>query len=392
MIVIPKLSELYDSIIADLEAVYGEPIPVFGKNFLRAVAAVQAAKLNIYYRAIALTQKNIWVDTADSEFYGGTLERFGRTKLNRDPFPAQAGQYDVTVTGTIGATIPASTTFKSDDTSLNPGKLYILDAAYVLISASDNINLRALESGLDSKLLVSDKLTATSPIINVNKSATVTAETVQPLSAETIEDYRQKVLDAYVLESQGGAAGDYILWSFDAQGVAAVYPYAKTGAANEADVFIEATIADSTDGKGTPGALILADVEAVIELDPDTSKTLYERGRRPLTVFAVNVLPVTIKNIEIEVIGFVGITAAIQTTIFNALKDELSRIRPFIAGADVLANKNDILDVNVIIGTILKARPGSIFSSVVLKVDAVPVSSYTFINGNIPYLDTVTYL
>ena len=114
------------------------------------------------------------------------------------------------------------------------------------------------------ELSIADILTSTSPIINVNRIVTVTAETVQPLSEEDIELYRQRALDSYRLEAQGGAATDYRIWSFDAQGVQETYPFAKSGAANEIDLFVEATIADSTDGKGTPTAQLLLDVEAVV--------------------------------------------------------------------------------------------------------------------------------
>jgi len=391
MIIIPTLSELSDSILADIEATFGDNVPLFGKNFLRALAAVQAAKLKIYYLAIASTQKNIFVDTADPEASGGTLERFGRVKLGRNPFPAKAGQYDVEVTGSIGAIIPASTTFKSNDDSLNPGKLFVLDNEFTLTATTDSINVRALEAGLDSKLSISDILTSTSPIINVNKVVTVTAETVQPLSEEDIELYRQRALDSYRLEAQGGAATDYRIWSFDAQGVQETYPFAKSGAANEIDLFVEATIADSTDGKGTPSAQLLLDVEAVVEFDPDTTLPLNERGRRPLGVFAVNFLPITVKEVDIIIDGFVGLTTEIETLLFTALDLQINLIRPFVAGADILDEKNDILDINIIINTILNARPGSVFGTVTLKIDTVQVSTFTFVNGDIPNLDTVTY-
>lgn len=393
MITIPKLSELYTDILADLEAEYTSTIPLFGKVFMRALAAVQAGKLRIFYLVIGNLQKNIFVDTADRESSGGTLERFGRIKLGRNPFPAQAAQYEVDVTGTIGAEIPGSTTFKTNDDSLNPGKLFVLDVAYTLTAATDTITVRALEAGLDSRLEIGDELTATAPIANVDRIATVSAEAIEPQAAEDIEDYRSKAIEAYQLEAQGGAASDYRLWSADAQGVQRVYPYARSAASAEVNLYIEATVADSTDGKGTPSASLLEDVETVVEFDPDTTKPLNERGRRPLGVFEVHYLPVTIKEITIQINGFVGITAAIQTSIFNAVKARIDAIRPFVAGADVLEDKDDILNINIIISTILTAQPGSIFGTVTLNVDAVPVSSWQFVFGDIPFLSpgAITY-
>jgi uncharacterized phage protein gp47/JayE len=392
MITIPTIAELQADILADLEMQFGANIPTFGKSFLRALALVQAAKLKLYYLAIANLQKNIFVDTAEPESIGGTLERFGRVKLNRNPFPAQPGYYDLEVTGTISAVIPAQTTFKSNDDSAAPGKLFILDEAFTLTTTTDIINVRALEPGIEAKLSIGDQLTATAPILNVSSTATVDDENIAPLAAETVEDYRAKALDAYRLEPQGGAATDYRLWSADAQGVKQTYPYAKTGAANEINVYVEATIADSTDGKGTPGSAILDEVAEVIEYDPDTTRPIEERGRRPLGVFDVHVLPVTIRTVNVNVASFTGITPAIETALTTAITDTINAVRPFVASADILANKNDILDKNKIINAILTARPGSVFGTITLNVDGMDYTSYTFLDGNIPWVDTVTFV
>lgn len=390
MIKLPTTLELYNSILNELEIELGSGIPLFGKNFLRALAAVQAAKLKLLYVHLGKVQRNIFVDTADPEASGGTLERFGRIKLNRNPSPAQAGQYIITVTGSIGATIPAFTTFKSDDDSLNPGIMYQLDEAYILVAESDSITVRALTAGTDGKLLVGDTMTATAPIANVDSGATVQSESEPPISAETIEDYRRKITDAFQLEPNGGSAADYRLWSADAPGVARVYPYAKTDAPCEVNLYVEATPGDSTDGWGTPSAGILEEVEEVVELDPDESKPILDRGRRPIQVI-VHFLPVTIRQIEIEINGSADFTPDQKTAIENSLEAELAKTRPYVGAADILANKNDIFNVNEIISIILKIKPGATFDSATLKVDGVATNSHTFINGDIPHLLSVTY-
>jgi len=388
---IPTLSELYNDILADLENELSINIPLFGKIFLRGLAAVMAARLKLYYLAIAKLQKNIFPDLADPESTGGTLERFGMVKLGRSRFAARSGSYVVTVTGTSGSLIKAQSTFKSDDTALNPGILYILDADYTMPGATGSITLRALTSGLNSQLIVGNTLTSTAPIANVNSLATVTSESISPLSQETIEEYREKIVQSFQLEPQGGSVTDYRIWSADAQGVDTVYPYAKSGFENEINVFVEATIADSTDGKGTPSATILSDVEDVIEFDPDTSKPLDERGRRPLGVFLVNVLPVTPLDVDITISSYVGLTPTIQASILAAITDALSRVRPYVAGADVEAQKNDIFGEFNISFIIQQAVPGSRFNSITLSVDSVDVSAYQFLNGNIPFLNSITY-
>lgn len=391
MITIPTLSQLYSGILASLESEMSVTIPLFGKNFLRAMAAVQAAKLKVYYLAIGNLQKNIFIDTAESESIGGTLERFGRIKLGRNPFPATPGSYTVQLTGTTGAVVAAQTTFKSNDDSLSPGKLFILDVEYTL-NGTNIITLRALEGGLDSKLSIGDELTSTVPIANVNSLVTVLTESIEPRSAESLENYRLVGINAYQLEPQGGAPSDYRIWAADAQGVRRVYPYPKSGFANEINLFVEATIADSTDGKGTPSAGLLDDVEEVVELDPDTTKPINDRGRRPLGVFQVHYLAVTIKEIDIVITGYVGITVAIQGIIFDAVKAALDDMRPFVSGADVLSERNDTVSINKLIFIIQNAQPTGFFDEIDLQVDAVSVPSYNFINGNIPYLNSITYI
>ena len=385
MITIPTFSELQTSIQSSLESQMGTTLPTFGKNYLRAMSIVLASKQWLYYKAIGLLQKNIFADTADPESLGGTLERFGRVKLQRNPFPAIAGEYTVQLVGTLGAIVPASTTFKSDDTSSSPGFLFILDDSFVL-DGTDIITLRALTPGIDSRLTIGDTLTVTGPIALVNSIVTVLTESVIPESAETIEDYRQKVLNAYRLEPQGGSGSDYRIWASDAQGVKESYPYARSGYTSEINLYIEATIADSTDGKGTPSGAILSDVEDAIELPTATRPS-----RKPLTAI-VNYLPVTINEIDIEITDYAGITIDIETLIFSAIESELALIRPFVGSIDILADKKDIFDINKIISVILLAVPGSSFGAVVLNVDAVPVSTVTFTNGNIPNLNSITYV
>lgn len=390
MITIPTTAELYEDILSDLEAEFGESIPLFGKIFLRALAGVQAAKLKLYYLAIANLQKNIFIDTADPEDSGGTLERFGRIKLGRNPFPATAGQYEIQVTGTVGAVINSQTTFKSDDDSTSPGKLFILDSNFTLATNPDTFNVRALEAGLDSQLNNGDALTATIPIALVNKQATVVSEVVEPLAAETIEEYRQAGIDAYQLEPQGGAPSDYRIWAADVQGVRKVYPYAADGAPYEVNLFVEATIANSTDGKGTPSAGMLEDVEEVVNFDPDTTRPLNERGRRQLGVWEINCLPITPLDININVAAYDGITPDLLTLITAAIEAAINNIRPFVAGTDPLSSKNDILNTNKIASMIFSAAPGAVFGAVTMTVDGGSVSTYTFENGDIPYLNSVT--
>lgn len=392
MATIKTKQQIYDEIVLDLENKLGITLSAFGRVLLRILALVYAGALKLVYLSIGFVQKNVAPDLADPEEKGGTLDRFGLLKLGRKRFPATQAQYTATVTGTTAAVIPAGTTFKSDSNALNAGYLFILDNAYTMPSGTGTITIRALTAGSESRLVVGNTLSATSPIDDVNRVITVATETVIPQAAETIEEYRAKIIQAYRIEPQGGSKGDYRLWGYDAQGTREIYPYASSGNNNEVDIYVEATIADSTDGRGTPTSTILSDVEDVIEASPDTTLTLAERSRRPLGVFLVNVYPIALKEIDINIASFADLTAAKQATILAAITEALYNVRPFIAGIDIVAERNDIFDTNRIGAIVLAAVPGSSFGTITLSVDSVPMASYQFDNGEIPYLDAITYV
>ena len=390
MTTIPTFNQLYTSILADLQAAYGDTISPVGKVMLRAFAIAQAGKFKLFYLALGGVQKNIFVDTADPVALGGTLERFGLVKLGRNPFPAQPALYNAFITATIGTVIPAGTTFKSDDDSLSPGMIFILDNAYTMPGATGTILIRALTPGTISGLSIGDTLSLTSPIATVNAGISVQTQQQQPLDAETIAAYRQAVINSYQLNPQGGSAVDYRLWASDAEGVAKVYPYASNGNINEIDLYIESVLADSTDSYGTPSVAMIANVKQVIENNPNIVPPM----RRPLGVWQVNYLPINVLQIAIVINGYIypTLTPAIKQAITNAISAALSLVRPFVAAADTLSSQNNIISINTLIGIIIAAQPGSTFNSVTFTVNGVSYQSYTFLLGNIPYFNPNTAL
>lgn len=386
---IPTYNDLYTSILTDLRNKL-EIRFIVGKVVLMAFAAVQAAKLKLIYLTAAFVYKNSLPDTADPESLGGSLQRFGILKLGRLPNPAVAGEYLVDVTGEIGGVIESGTTYKSLDTSANPDKLYVVDTQFTFTSTTGQITVRALEPGTDATLEIGDQMQLTAPIANVDSFATVNDVSVTPVSKEEIEDYRDKVIEAYRAEPQGGARIDYRIWAEDAAGVRTVYPYVIDGAAGELNIYIEAFPEDSIDGNGTPSASILADVEAVIELDPDDSKSMEERGRRPIGIFDIDYLAVTPLPIDIIIYGLTD--SSYLTAIENGIIDFIYNIRPYIDGADnpqeSQKNKLYASDIFTVVRDII--TQANSFTNIEVYVDSGLVNIYSFENGDIPYLNSVT--
>jgi uncharacterized phage protein gp47/JayE len=393
---IPTLAELQSQIENDIKSELGITRTWVGKVMLKVLSLVQAAKLKLYYLHIAQIQKNIFVDTATSEFSGGTLERFGRVKLGRNPYPAVAGEYTLDVTGSIGGVILKGQTFKSSLGSTSPDKLYSVKSEVTLTGTTGQIEVVALEPGTDSVLQIGDELEATSPIANVDSIATVNSVDVTAIEAEDLEDYRNLVIQAFQLEPQGGAATDYRIWSADAAGVRTVYPYTKDGAIYTVQVYVEALPENSEPGQpsGYPPESMLTDVEDVIELDPDTTKDINERGRRPLqaTVEVLKVVPVAV---TITINDLSDKSAPVIALITSAIEDLMYTIRPYIPGADG-TNRKDTLYISALIAAIYDVLDEGIsFSNVSIEIDSTTYSQYTFGDtpakyGTYPYLDTLS--
>ena len=340
---IPSIKEINTNISNDLRSKLKLSIDYLKKT-LDAFVLVLSAQYHLVYLYLSDIQDNIFPDKATTADQGGTLERQGMIYMNRNPFPDTVGSFKVSVTGVAGSVLRVNLTFKSNEDSLNPGQVYILDSAYTLTGTSDVIEIRSIGAGVDYNLNVADKLTITEPVIGVEKTVTVVfwEDSIQPKAGETTELYRQAILNAIQLEPQGGSRADYRQWCTDAQGVRLVYPYVPDVDTGDISLYVEATLVDSNDGKGTPTSTILSDVEDVIEQDPDTTKPINERGRRPMQA-NVTVLPIVLIPVDVTIKGLNVDTTAVRASINSSITDLLYNVRPFISGADLRRNKNDIL-------------------------------------------------
>jgi uncharacterized phage protein gp47/JayE len=388
---IPSIKDINSNMSNDIRSRLNLTIDYLKKTY-DALVLVLSAQFHLAYLFLSDIQDNIFPDKATTADQGGTLERQGLIYMNRNPFPDSIGSFKVSVIGVAGSVLRVNLTFKSNEGALNPGQLYILDSEYTLTGTGDEIEIRSIGAGVDYNLNIADNLTITEPVIGVDKTVTVSEVIVQPKAGETTELYRQAILNAIQLEPQGGSRADYRQWSSDAQGVRAIYPYVTDIDAGTIAIYVEATIADSTDGKGTPTPSILDEVEDVIEMDPDITKPLNERGRRPMQADP-NIQSITLVPVDITITGLNDDSASVKSTIESSINDFLYDVRPFIAGADLRRNKNDILYSGKVQSVVTEALiNGNFFNILDLYVDGNIVTSYEFTLGNIPYLRNLTYV
>nr|WP_299067187.1 baseplate J/gp47 family protein [uncultured Allomuricauda sp.] len=390
MIQIPTTKNIIESIEKDLKAKLDLPEDELRK-VLSVLSAVVGGQIKLVYLRILDVQRNLYPDTADSAVNGGELERLGLIYLNRTPNPATAGVYTISINGENNTSIRANLTFKSNEDSTSPGNLYVTDEETILTGTDDTVEIRSFDGGTDFELQVGDELTITEPVIGAEQTVTVTAIVEEPKEAETEDAYRQAIIDAIQLEPQGGSRTDYRLWASDAQGVRKVYPYVKSGEAGTVQVYVEATILDSSDGEGTPSQAILDDVEQVILFDPDDTKPTNERGRVPIQTI-LEVLPIVLVPVDVTITGLDEDTATIRSAIEENLKAYLLDVRPYISGADLSRNKNDILyaaRLQSVVTDVLESS--NFFTDFVMAVNGVASTSDEFSGANIPYLRDLTF-
>lgn len=387
---IPSIQQLYTKLVTDIKTSLGI-LSALIKFVINAQSGVLAAQLKLLYLYLNDIQNNQFPDTADTAANGGTLERQGQIYLNRQPFPATDGIYTATVTGVSGSVIDAETTFLSDGGSNAPGNLYIIDNAYTLPSGTGIITIRALNNGLAYLLNVGDTLTPTAPILGVDTTVTITTVTQSPVDSEPTEVYRQAMLNAIRMRSQWGTKGGYMIASSDANGVRRVFPYVKNGEAGTVQVYVEAITADSTDGHGTPSGALITEVESVIAMNPDTTLPALYRTRI-LIQANLEVLPVAPIPVDITITSLQTTSPSITAAISTNLQTYLYAIRPYIAGADLPRNQNNVLTA-VRLQSVVNDTVGNsnTFLAFTMSVNGVPVNIFTFSLANIPYLRSVTY-
>lgn len=363
---VPSYAELFQLISNDLKNKFS--ITTFlGKTFMIPFATVLAGLAKTFYLAIYQENKNIFYDFCSDEM----LDRYALVKLRRQRNPAINGEYTITVTGVIGAVIPVNTVF-----SHTSGNRYITDAEHVMITASDDIQVRSLTEGTAGRRYAGDELRATSPIINVDSIAQVVSEVVAPTNAESYEELRINLKNSDAVQLQGGAPADWRAWAEPVAGVREVYPYKRIGGGSEIDLFTESFPADSVDGYGTPPQSILDAVLAAIEPD-----------KEPQGVAEVYYLPVITVPVDIDIDTLED--PSLESEIRFAVDALLYTVRPFVAGADPIADeKKGILYSSEIFSTVKTVTSGNI-ADITMYVEGVQLTKYMFDYGRIPFLRNI---
>lgn len=364
----PTTQELSASIVGAIEAQIRQSVPLLPKAFIRVLAKVLAATYITLYKYIGFIGLQLFVRTASGSatvINGKSITpliEWGRLIGLGDPLKATAAELEIQVT------VENQTGFLPSSSQLlggTNGVTYLTIGEVLLNAPTVTATVRAAADpngtggvGELGNLDPGAVLNFANPLPNVARATTVTAQTVTGADAETIDSYRQRVIDRFQRRPQGGAYADYAIWGEEVAGIASVYPY--TGDPGEVDVFVES----STEADGIPTQAQLDAVFNSIELDQSGLAS-----RRPANAF-VNVLPITRTSFDVTVSGLQGNDlATLQADITAAVGGYFLQAEPFIVGLNTPPRKDQLTNVELlgVVNDIVKAADGS-FSNATFKL------------------------
>ena len=390
----PTIDALNATIISQLEAKFGESIPILPKSWSRVAAKAFAGAIALVYKYAGFSHLQQYIQHAsfqETTVNGVTLiplVEIGRALGVGDPEPATNAELTITVN--VTEVLP--------DEDLAAGSFLIRESTAVIYSVVEAVPLsastitatiRAVDddrgnfgAGEIGNLSVSDELSFANPLPYVERIVTVASVVTTAADAESEATYRARVLRRSQRKLQGGAAADYQAWAEEVPSILSAYPYASDSP-GEVDVYIESSV--ETDGIPTSDELAAAVTS--MTYDPDTG----DASRKPITA-ALNVYPITRKSLNVEVTGLVvSESVSVLADASTAVDEYMRQAEPFILGLSTLPRTDRIIatDVGFLVSDVVRAAGGT-FTSVILKDGTDTISAYTLDRGEKAKLGTLS--
>jgi hypothetical protein len=369
---VPTVAELNTAILAQLELAFGQTIPFLPKAFLNVISKVLAAFLVVLYKYGGFTflqQFPQFASTQVTTINGKKvtpLIELGRLVGVGDPDAAIRAEYivNITVTNQTGSLAVNSQLLNVDN-----GVTYLTLTSVPLTAPVVQANIRASADqndgggrGAIGNLQVGDIVSFVNPIPNVVSDAVVDSEVTTGVDAEDWEVYRQRVIDRFRQQPQGGALADYEFWAESVEGIINAYPY--TGDPGEVNVYCE-TEATVLNPDGIPTPTQLDDVADAIELDDNGLAS-----RRPVNAL-VSVFAITRTGFDVTINGLqANDIDALKLDLAEAISQYFWNQAPFIAGL-TLGTRRDRITTAAVAGAVqdvVSAYDG-VFTNVTTKVN-----------------------
>lgn len=386
-----------DNIVAQIQASLNQTIPLLPISFTRVLAKALGGVVTLLYKYAGFIFLQMFVKTAsytDTEINGvivNPLKEWGILIGVGDLVAGTQAELivEITVQNQTG-TLPSGTQLSAPST----GYTYITLESVVLNAATKQVTVRAVADqsggggiGVGGNLDAGATLSFTNPLANVARQVTVVSQSVTAADAESVDDYRQRIIDRFQKRPQGGAYADYELWSEGVAGIINAYPYTST-CPGQVDVYVEATPESSGSPDGIPTLAQLQAVLDAINYDIDGLAS-----RRPAGAL-VNALAITRVGFVVSVFGVdVSDIASAQADIEAAIDGYLRDREPYIEGLSIAPRRDRITrgTIEGIIDDVVSAQEG-IFTAATVFLDGSSVEVYTLSEGQKAKLESINFV
>ena len=386
-----SIKEVEALLINSFEHEFNKKLRLLPKSFIRVFCRVLAGVFIILYKQIGWYFLQLFPETADWQevtILGQRIRplvKLGALFGIGEPLAGVQWQgiieVDVLKTGSV---LYSGTQLKSSVT----GKLYVTSETKTLLLNKERVKFFCTEIGTSGNLEVNDVLNFVNPYGFVKSEAVVLEVERMGLDEELEANYRERLINRFRLQPQGGALADYRIWAADVPGVLRVYPY--NDKEQPGGVLLYVSGIPSVFNDRIPDKGLLKKVGEVCTYDPETGKAI----RKPLTAMLdpkndgsyENIKPVSVVEIEVAVTGVTGIAPAdFAELIKPALKNYFLDRDLYIRGLSDDNNRTNVISKNHVITVInqIAVTAKAVFEEVVLKKENVVFSSYVLDDGKL---------
>ena len=389
-----SIKEVEALLINSFEHEFNKKLRLLPKSFIRVFCRVLAGVFIILYKQIGWFFLQLFPETADWQevtILGQRIRplvKLGALFGIGEPLAGVQWQgiveVDVLKTGSV---LYSGTQLKSSVT----GKLYVTSETKTLLLNKERVKVVCAEIGTAGNLEVSDVLNFVNPYGFIKSEAVVLEVERTGLDEELEANYRERLINRFRLQPQGGALADYRIWAADVPGVLRVYPY--NDKEQPGGVLLYVSGIPSVFNDRIPGKGLLKKVGEACTYDPETGKAI----RKPLTAMLdpkndgsyENIKPISVVEIEVVVTGVTGIAPAdFAELIKPALKNYFLDRDLYIRGLSDDNNRTNVVSKNHVITVInqIAVTAKAVFEEVVLKKENVVFSSYVLDDGKLAKL------
>ena len=385
---------VYNLLINSFQGKFNNKLRLLPKSFVVVLSKVLAGVFVLPYKLAGWFYLQLFPDTASFKtitVLGHTLRplvQLGKLFGVGEPTSGQAWEGIVSVSVVSeGRGITLGTQLKSDKTGL----VYVVKQTVTTEGESVDVPVYCTQAGTAGDLEAGDEVKFVSPLGFVETKATVIETTQAGVDDETEAHYRNRVVNRYSSQPQGGALSDYRNWAFDAPGVLQTYPY--NGEDSPGDVLIYVSGQTDIYPDRVPDRALCVAVGEACTYDPDTGIA----SRKPLTAILdpendgtyLNVKPVSIVTVDVKVTDVSGIDISDFGSSFkSALTTYLLGREPYIRGLSDDNNRTNAVQTNSLISiansvaTSLKGQ----FGTVTMEIGGAEVANYTLGKGELSAL------